>query len=259
MTAEILEWNKKLKEPFKKLHFLEEDHKYWVEGDPRKITSVSTLLKFFYDEFDTETEAIKWAESRNLPVEMVLSAWTGEGDRANSHGSAVHLVGERYLDYKFLGKGTCPQPIDKQSLGAIQFLEDLPDYLIPVASELQMYSERYWYSGTADIILLNLRNKKLVIADYKTNKALTDPYPKGLLYHVNPKYGLKQDNFGKYTGQFSFYQILLEEAGFEVQSRVLVHLKEDKPKKKLYRTFKTENVTEDLRHWLNLGMHLTKN
>lgn len=257
MTAEIQEWNKKLKEPFSRLRFEEEGHKYWVEGDTREILSVSSLLKFFYDEFDTKNEAIKWAESRNLPVEMVEDAWLGEGDKANRHGSAVHLVGEQYLDFKFLNKGECPKVIDKQSLGAIQFLEDLPDYLIPVASELQMFSERYWYSGTADIILLNLRNKKLIIADYKTNKALTDPYPKGLLYNVNPKYGLKQDNFGKYTGQFSFYQILLEEAGFEVQARILIHLEEDKPKKKLYKTYPTENITEDLRHWLNLGVHLT--
>ena len=59
-----------------------------------------------------------------------------------------------------------------------------------------------------------------------------------------------------YTLQFSFYQILLEQAGFEVQSRVLVHLQEDEKTKKLYKTYKTQNVTEELLEWLKTGEHL---
>lgn len=248
--------NKELKLPFKDLSFEEEEHKYTIKGfEDRPIKSVSGLLKYFYDEFETEKVSERWGASRDLDPEMVRAAWEGEGEIANKHGSAVHLIGEQYLNYKFLGKGECPVPIDKQSLGAIQFLRDLPDYLVPVASELQMYNEEMWYSGTADIILYNTKTKKYIIADYKTNKSLTNKYEKEFLHHLGSKYKLLQDNFGKYTLQFSFYQILMEEAGFPVQSRVLIHLEEDKYKKKLYKTYKTLNVTPDLREWLKNKPH----
>jgi hypothetical protein len=59
------------------------------------------------------------------------------------------------------------------------------------------------------------------IVTHNTNKTLTGKYGKSPLFKINPDRKLTQNNFGKYTLQFSFYQILLEQAGFEVQSRVL--------------------------------------
>ena len=97
---------------------------------------------------------------------------------------------------------------------------------------------------------------KSLIVTHNTNKALTDTYKKDSLFHVDPRYDLIQDNFGKYSAQFSFYQILLEDMGFEVQARVLVWLNEDKKKKKLYKTFKTKNITSDLRKFLETKQHL---
>ena len=255
--TEIKKINKQLKKPFKDLSFEEGPHIYTVKGfEDRPIKSVSALLKYFYDPFDTYEESEKWGPTRNLDPHLVRLAWSGEGDIANAHGTKVHLIGEQYVNHKFLGHSFCPNPIDKQSLGAIQFINDLPDYLIPVSTELQMYIEEYWYSGTCDGILYNTKTGKFIIYDYKTNKKLKDTYPKGLLYHINPGYKLKQDNFGKYSLQFSFYQILLEKAGFEVQSRVLVWLNEDKPNKKLYKTYKTANLTSDLTKWLETKEHL---
>ena len=260
--AQIKAWNKKLREPFKNLRFYEEGHKYEVLTSPGKpIKSVSSLLKYFYEEFDTETMAENWSKSRKLPIEFVKAAWAGEGDIANTHGSRVHLIGENYVKYKFLGDKRITMiphylPIDKQSLGAIQFIEDLPDYLIPVAVELAMFNEELWFCGTCDGILYNTKNGKLIVYDFKTNKTLTGKYGKSPLFKINPERKLTQNNFGKYTLQFSFYQILLEQAGFEVQSRVLVHLQEDEKTKKLYKTYKTQNVTEELLEWLKTGEHL---
>ena len=171
--AQIKTWNKKLREPFKDLKFYEEGHRYEVVTNPGKpIKSVSSLIKYFYEEFDTDTMAENWSKSRKLPIEFVKAAWTGEGDIANTHGSKVHLIGENYVKHKFLGDKSIKMipdflPIDKQSLGAIQFIEDLPDYLIPVAVELPMYNELFWFCGTCDGILFNTKNGKLIIYDYK--------------------------------------------------------------------------------------------
>lgn len=165
--SEIKQINTKLKEPFKKLRFLESEHKYWVEGDDRPIKSVSTHLKHFYDEFQTDIIAPKYAKSRGLDLDDVRNAWTGEGDIANAHGTKVHLVGEDYVRWKFFQECERPEIFDKQSLATTEFINDLPDYLIPVATELQMYSEKYWFSGTADGILYNTRNGKFIIYDWK--------------------------------------------------------------------------------------------
>jgi hypothetical protein len=248
--------NEKLKEPFKKVSFQQEGHIYRIEGSDRPIKSVSSLLKHLYDEFDTDGIAPKWAKDRGLEVEDVKLAWEGEGDIANAHGSKVHLLGEDYVRWKFFQECERPIPFDKQSLGAIQFINDLPSNLIPVATELVMYSPEYWYTGTCDGILYNTDTENFIIYDYKTNKALTDVYNKKPLYHVNPDYELIQDNFGKYSAQFSFYQILLEQVGFKVAGRVLVWLNEDKKAKKLYKTFKTKNITPDLRDLLKTEIHL---
>lgn len=253
---EILKINKELKKPFEKVNFSEEGHRYWITGDPKPIKSVSSLLKHLYEEFDTDGIAPKWALDRGLEVEDVKLAWEGEGTISTTHGSKVHLIGENYVKWKFLQEAERPTVIDKQSLGAIQFINDLPDYLVPVATELQMYSPEHWYTGTCDGILFNKKTGKYIIYDYKTNKSLTDSYAKNPLLYVNPDYGLVQDNLGKYTAQFSFYQLLLEEAGFEVGGRVLVWLNEDKFKKKLYKTIQTQNITPDLKEFLKLKLHL---
>lgn len=251
---EILKINKQLKKPFVKLRFLEEEHKYWVEGDDRPIKSVSTHLKHFYEDFPSDIIAPKYATSRGFELQDVLDAWEGEGDIANAHGTKVHLVGENYVKWKFLKQGSKPKIFDKQSLGAVDFINRLPDYLIPVGIELQMYSPKYWFSGTADGILYNTRNGKFIIYDFKTNKSLIDD-SKPYLKRIDKRHKLRQDNFGKYTLQFSFYQYLLEEAGFEIQSRILVWLNEDKDNKKLFRTYKTINLVNEIKEFLELGIH----
>lgn len=254
---EILEINARLREPFKNVTFKEKGHIYSVKGSKKPIKSVSSLVGFLYEPFNTDMIAPKYAKSRNLDTEDVKLGWLGEGDISGAHGTRVHLIGEDYVRWKYFEECERPRPIDKQSLGAIQFINDLPDYLVPVALELIMFSPLYWYVGTCDGILYNMKTGKFIIYDYKTNKSLKDEEnPKPYLKHVNKGYGLRQDNFGKYTGQFSFYQILLEEAGFEIEARVLVWLREDKPNKKLYQTFKTKNITKELRNFLDLKLHL---
>lgn len=254
---EILQINSRLREPFKTVTFIEEGHKYLIEGADVNIKSVSSVLKFLYEPFDTKKIAPRWAKQRGLTKEDTILAWEGEGDIANAHGSRVHLFGENYVKWKYFGLKERPVVFDKQSLGCVQFINDLPDYLIPVATELIMFCPLLWFVGTCDGILYNTRNGKFIIYDYKTNKALTEEdFVKPPLKYVNPLHGLVQDNFGKYSAQFSFYQILLEQAGFEVESRVLVWLKEDKETKKLYQTFKTKKITTDLRAFLDLKLHI---
>ena len=256
---EILKINRKLKSPFSSVNFFEKGHKYIIKGEEhRDIKSVSSLMKYFYEPFDTENIALQWATVRNLEVEDVKLAWKGEGDISTEHGSKVHLFAEDYIKWKYFNSKKRPVVFDKQSLGALQFINDLPDYLVPVATELVMYSPLHWYSGTCDGVLFNTQNNKFVLFDYKTNNEIEHKgyFKKPPLLNINKKYNLIQDNLGKYSIQFSFYHLLLEEAGFDIQGRILVHLQEDKNNKKLYKTYKTKDLRSDLKLWLNKKEYL---
>lgn len=241
-----------LKNEFLGLEFYEDTHTYFVGGV--RLPSVSSLIGNFYIPFDTPNEAIKYATKRQLDVDDILAGWKGENLISTSHGSAVHIFGEDYVKWKYFGIGTRPLPFDKQTLAVVQFWTDLPPYFVPVALELQMYSRRFKYCGTADILLLNLNTGKFVIADYKTNKDLFDAdptFPSAPMLHLDSSLGLLQNNFGKYSLQFSFYQIMMEEVGIDVTSRMLIWLREDKANKKLYTTYRTTNLTKSLSFWLD--------
>ena len=255
--SKIKEINAKLKDPFKKLRFEEQQHKYWVEGDDRPIKSVSTHLKHFYDEFQTDIIAPKYAKSRGLDLDDVRNAWTGEGDIANAHGTKVHLVGEDYVRWKFFQECERPEVFDKQSLSCLEFINSLPDYLVPVATELQMYSEEHWLCGTSDLVLFNTKTKKYHIADWKTNKSLFDVNNKKPYLKVfGKKYNLRQDNLGKYNIQLNFYRFFLMEKGFNMGQSIIIHLQEDKENKKLFTTHKVVTIEEDMKDWLSTKVHL---
>ena len=256
---EIRAWNKRLKDAFPGISFQEDIHKYTIAGqEDRPIKSVSALMKYFYEEFDSDTLAEKYAKSRKLDPEDVKLAWTGEGTISTTHGTKVHLFGEDYIKWKWLGELDEPPVVfDKQSLGVKQFLDSLPSYFVPVASELQMYHPEHWYCGTADIIFYNEKTGKLSIGDFKSNRVIEgDKYSEKPLKYIGEKYGLDSSNLSKYSVQFSFYQLMLENKGFEFDTRVLIHLTDDKFEKKLYKTYRTLDLTEDLDKWLLTKEHL---
>lgn len=239
-----------LKSNFNELYFDEKEHKYYISGE--RYPSVTGIISAFYEKFDTENEAKKYSEKRNFTYDDIISAWNGEGLIATTKGTRVHLFGESYVKWKYFNIGEKPLASCKQCLGVIEYWNDLPSYLIPVALELQMYSKKYRYSGTCDILLYNTLTNTFVLADYKTNKELFDQnkaFPSKEMLIIDKKHGLTQNNFGKYTLQLSLYQILLEEIGLPVSSRMIVWLNQQDDGK-LHQTYRTKDITKDLRSWL---------
>lgn len=248
-----LDIRKRLLETFEDLEFDEPSHKYWIKGkEGIYLPSVSSLIKNFYEEFDSEIEGPKYAKKRGFATEQVLGAWDGENETAIHKGHKVHLFAEDYCNYIYFGGDKLYNPFCKQSLGVVEFWLNLPEYIVPVAFELRMYHPEYGYSGTADIVCLNMKTGNLIIMDYKTNKELHTDYPyTDKLFHVGESTGLMQDNFGKYSLQFSFYQILLERAGFKVGGRVLIWLQQEVEKpRRLYQTFQTIDLSKELNNLL---------
>ena len=107
-----------------------------------------------------------------------------------------------------------------------------------------MYHLNYMFGGTADIILYNTLTKKFIIGDYKTNEDLSKTFMGKTL--LPPFEFLLENDLNKYQIQFSIYQILFEQTGFEVEKRVLIWLRPDGT----YEKYFTEDYTQLIKNYL---------
>jgi hypothetical protein len=228
----------KIKEPFNKLTFEEEKHKYYVESKPIKI-SVSGLISNFYEHFNSKEIAPFSAAKEGVTEEEILKRWQDINLESRERGHRVHNFGELYQFNKNL-KPSCPQ-----EKAIVKFWEELPEHIIPVAAELRMYHFTYLFAGTADIILFDTKTQTYIIADYKTNKDLFKNY-KGKTM-IGPFSHFLDNPLNHYVIQLSYYQLLLEQLGVKVSKRVVIWLQLDGT----YTLFNTEDVTDILKTTLN--------
>ena len=202
----------KAKEQFKKLNFVESTHIYTV--DDKKIPSTSSLIKQFYEDFDAEKVSFFVAKKNGTTQQQVLDEWQSINEEAIDRGTRVHYFAEDYC------KGLDVKPTCVQTQAVVDFWHSLPAYYELVFVELQMYNEDYWYAGTTDFVLLDLRDGSLVLGDYKTNKDLFKSYE-----NMYAPFDMLDNNpFNHYQIQLSYYQILIEQLGYRVSDRMLVWL-----------------------------------
>ncbi len=248
----LLSKRKELIDAFSDILFEEEAHTY-TTPDGEILTPTSNMIKNFYEPFNSQMMSSMFANGRDLPVEDVRSAWEGEGLRATDYGTKVHLFGENYGNYMFFNQDVPIRRAEcKKELAIIQWFNDRclkRQTYIPLVFELSMYHKKYGYAGTADLVMWHPKSGKIVLADFKTNhkELKATKYAKPM---KDPFNYLSDNSYGKYTLQFAFYQIMLEDMGFEVGGRELLWLNEDKENKKLYTSYFPNDVTKDLRKWL---------
>lgn len=224
---------------FKDITFNEEFHKYYVKGEELH-TSVSGVIKNFYEEFNAEVVSHYTAKKEGKTQEEVLKAWRSNSEEACRVGSKVHLFGECYALDRSL------KPENGYERAIVKFFEDLPEYIIPLLPEVLMYHKDYLFGGTADLPLYNIKENKIYITDYKTNKDLFKNY-KGK--RMLGRFSDFLDNpFNHYQIQLSLYQILLEQVGYEVSGRKIIHLLPSGE----YLAYDTENLTGTLKRELKI-------
>jgi hypothetical protein len=218
---------------FEKLTFEEEAHKYYVDGQ-QLYTSVSGIIKNYVKDVDYKKISHSIDRKLRLPIGATKQRWDNKATLACALGNRAHYFGELYAFHRNI------EPIDEFEEAAKKFWDELPDHIVPVFTELQMYHFTNMFGGTADIILYNLRTGKFIIADYKTNEDIFKNFKSKKL--LAPFDNLLESAFNKYQIQFSLYQIQFEQTGFEVEKRVLVWLKPNGT----YLTYETEDLTEIL-------------
>lgn len=222
---------------FSNLEFEPERHLYKVEN--KTLPSVSSLIKKHVEPFDEMYWATKVANKRKCPVSEVLKEWEDKRNKSTSNGTSVHLFAEKWWEDK------TKIPTSPQEEGLEKFLKYITEekgYVL-VCAEIQMYSKKYNYAGTCDLLVYDTINNKVVLLDYKTNFELDKQYN----YLLEPFNYLPDTQFNKYQLQLSYYQIMLEEAGIKVDERYVVWLKHDGDYKLRY----CNDFTETIKNYLN--------
>ncbi len=227
----------KIKGFFKALTFNEDAHQYFVNGEKIR-SSVSKVIKNFVVPFDSENVSYAIAKKRGVSKKEVLAEWKAISDEACERGTRVHLFGEEYPFNKNL------KPSCKQEEAIVKFWEDVPDHIVPAVMELKMYHKKFLFAGTGDILLYNKKTGKYIIGDYKTNKDLFKNYKGKKLTGI---FNFLLDMpLNKYQLQLSFYQILFEQVGFEVEGRKIIWLLKDGT----YKMYDTVDYTKELSQYL---------
>jgi len=222
---------------FSGLNFDSRRHLYFVEGI--NYPSVSSLVDTHARKVDFESILPHSAAKKGVSVEELRQEWKRTNKTACDLGTDTHDFLEHFTGLE--------QPKTPQEKAGIKFLVDIQkDYEI-VAREIRMYTRKYQYAGTSDLLLRHKVSGGLVIADYKTNKDLFKAYDN--LKH--PFSFFEASPYNKYQIQLSYYQIMLEEANLFVDQRMLVALREGEDKEGEYKIFNTADLTEDLREILN--------
>ena len=164
---------------------------------------------------------------------IIENEWTEKATTATELGTRVHKWIEDFWT------GLDPQlPEDPIDLARVQKFLDLYEArfkkLIPLKSELKVFSKKWKLAGTVDQPFLMWDEKKqeilFLIGDWKTNKELKDDsHPKGrykkLLHPFNDLY---ENSHNEYSIQISLYRLIIEEElGIETHGGFLVHIGPD--------------------------------
>lgn len=217
--------------------FEEESHSYhynWVKYD-----SVTSYIKRFKEEFNTNYWSKKKAQERGVDVSEILKEWKDKGDSANALGSDVH----KWIEDFWTGNPRDLNPDD--DIGLVDRVNKFMDLyekrlknLVPLTSELKIFSKRWRLAGTIDQPFLMWDEKQqkvlVLIGDWKTNKEFRhDEHPKGRYQRMlHPFSHLWANHLNEYSVQVSLYRLILEdEIGLETHGGFLCHIGPDSPAK----------------------------
>lgn len=211
---------------YKALSFDPIEHAYTAHGET--YPSVSGMITRYYHPFDTWGKANEIAARDGVDAKALVASWKMAGDLACEKGTDIHNFAERYVADKYNMKSDAMISDNYWPEYEVvkKLWDSVPDYYVPAALELRMFSEQFSYAGTADVIVYDKRDDTYVIMDYKTNKKLFSVFNDERM--LAPFDALHLCNFNKYQLQFSFYQLLFESTtGLKVSGRKLIHIQPD--------------------------------
>lgn len=211
--------DKKL-EVFNKIHFVESEHRYFIDNEPAHELSVTRLIKRFKREFQKEAMAKRVANKLGVSVQQVLADWEMNGLYSTTIGTMFH----RYVESFYKKQKIESNLSDFEKLGfdeRTKIKENLP---IMVKYFQNFYNRHPEYKcvknefvvgdledtkicGTADMLCLNPKGN-LEIFDFKTNKKINTTSKYAKLFY--PFDDMDECEFNEYTIQLNVYKYFIE-------------------------------------------------
>lgn len=214
----------------KRVSFCPETHSYFLKG--KRLTSVTTLLSKFKNEFDSEYWSKVIAKRENVTQEEILAKWKEKAFKSTEIGTAIHKIFEDYTEKKYaLIHGELSFDYNKlkpeyaidfnlKKNQALRFVKDffLTNRIIPVHSEYIAYNESI--AGQVDMICRD-REGNFYILDFKTNEKIDfESYKSKKMLGVLDF--VEDCSYYHYCLQLSIYKELLKE--FNIRKLFLVHI-----------------------------------
>ena len=244
---EVAEIRNKILTSFDGLEFVDEGHKYFLNGE--ELQSVSSVVSAYESEFDTVSKATAYAEKNGETPEYWIDQWRFTNLKATVSGTAVHEYGESLAwlhmghpenitdgnKYKYIEDKGWLIPTRTKEEAALKFWNELKENLYVVLPETRVFNvgDTIKYAGTFDLLMYYNNPKDssksgLVVYDYKTNKDLYKDYSRTHFKMLKQPFDkLFDEPFGGYTIQLSLYTLALEKIGLKVLGRRIIWLKDD--------------------------------
>ena len=221
---------------FSDLSFDSRRHLYYLGSEI--LPSVSKKVADLAPKFNAEKILPYSARKQRTTVPILREQWNNTRDVACAEGTETHTFAEEFNGMQ--------KPLNELQRAAVKFFLEWVhknDYVI-IAKECRVYSGKYRYAGTFDLLLQHRYTGKLLLIDYKTNKDLFKSYD-----YLLPPFTMMEDTpFNKYQLQLSFYRICLQEMGIDIDETYVVWFSRDGR----YEILDTSDFTEELKD------HMTK-
>ena len=245
---EVAEIRNKILTSFDGLEFVDEGHKYFLNGE--ELMSVSNVVSQFESEFDTVERARSYAIKNGETPEYWMDKWRFTNLKATISGTLTHSAAES-MAWIYMGhpeniteENKCKYIPDKNWLiptrpkeeAALKFWEEFDGknmYVVLPETRIYNIGDVLKYAGTFDLLVYfkhptDDSKSGLVIMDYKTNKDIYKDYSR--MNHkmmLKPFDDLFDEPYSAYATQLSLYALALEKIGLKVIGERLIWLKED--------------------------------
>jgi hypothetical protein len=233
--------------------FVEETHKYYVDGSCEGNLSCTGFIHEFFGHFDPKAiinkmrKSPKWPQSKyyGKTDKEIMDEWNENGRQASEAGTAMHLAIEQFLH----GSEEHIKPEIKETPEWNYFMNFWKDHghdLEPYRSEWEVWtSSDIKLCGSIDMVFRRKSDGKYVIYDWKRSKEIKSENPFGT--GLSPLEHLPDTNYWHYTLQLNVYKWILEKYyGMQIGDLYLVIMHPDNSNYRRMRLNILEDEVEDM-------------
>lgn len=249
----VTEIRKKILDEFKDLIFIEDGHKYYLNGN--ELPSVTTIThKFCENPFDADVRAEEYAIKHGETPEYWKDKWKFTNLKATTTGTLVHEYGEglgwlrnghpelmpQSCMSKYVKEKGWLIPTRPKEEAALKFYDEFPKDLHFVLAETKVYSNKNeestvneQFCGTFDLLTWYENPKDseksgLIILDWKTNADIYKEYSRNHDRMLLPPFErYYEEPLSYYILQINLYALCLYGIGLPVIGGRVIWLKDD--------------------------------